>query len=196
MKLGRNVILLIVLGAIALYGITFYNGTITAEEGVKGQWAKVESAYQMRADKSKNLEAIVNQAADFEKETLTEVIEARSRATSININAENLTPENIAAFEQAQAQFSGSLGRLLATIERYPELKAMGLYGDFMAEYSGMENRIKTERDRFNDAARAFNTRIKRFPGNMLAGLFGFEEKGYFAADAGADRAPDLFQDR
>ncbi|MDX9750958.1 MAG: LemA family protein, partial [Flavobacteriales bacterium] len=156
MKLGRNVILLIVLGAIALYGITFYNGTITAEEGVKGQWAKVESAYQMRADKSKNLEAIVNQAADFEKETLTEVIEARSRATSININAENLTPENIAAFEQAQAQFSGSLGRLLATIERYPELKAMGLYGDFMAEYSGMENRIKTERDRFNDAARAF----------------------------------------
>jgi LemA protein len=196
MKLGRNAILLIVLGALALYAITFYNGTISAEEGVKGQWAKVESAYQMRADKSKNLEAIVTNAADFERETLTEVIEARSKASSIQINADNLTPENIAAFQQAQEQFSGSLGRLLATIERYPELKAMGLYGDFMAEYSGMENRIKTERDRFNEAAKGYNTRIKRFPGNMLAGIFGFEEKGYFAADAGAEKAPELFKDR
>lgn len=196
MKFGRNTILLIVLGVLAIYAVTFYNGTVKADMAVKGAWAKVESAYQLRADKSKNLEAIVNQAADFEKETLTEVIEARSRATSININADNLTPENVAAFQQAQEQFSGSLGRLLATIERYPELKAMGLYGDFMAEYSGMENRIKTERDRFNEAVGTYNVRIKRFPGNMLAGMFGFEEKGFFKADAGTEKAPDLFKDR
>ena len=196
MKLGRNVILLVVLGVVVIYAVTYYNGTITAEEGVKGQWAKVESAYQMRADKSKNLEAIVSEAADFERGTLTDVIEARARATSININADELSPENIQAYQEAQAQFGGSLGRLLATIERYPDLKAVALYGDFMAEYSGMENRIKTERDRFNEKALAFNTRIKRFPGNMMARLFGFEEKGYFASDPGSDKAPDLFQDR
>lgn len=193
----KNIGLIITIAAIALiafWGIGFYNGTISAEEEVRNQWSKVESAYQLRADKSMNLEAIVTNAADFEKETLIGVVEARSKASSVNVDANNLSPENIQAFQQAQDQFSGSLSRLLVTMERYPELKAMDLYGDFMAEYSGMEQRIKTERDRFNDKAKLFNTRIKRFPGNILSGMFGFSEKGYFASKPGTEDAPQLFK--
>lgn len=194
MKFSRGLIALLVIGALVLYGVTFFNGTVTAEEEVRNQWSKVESAYQLRADKSMNLEAIVTTAADFEKETLIGVVEARSKATSVNVDANNLSPENIQAFQQAQDQFTGSLSRLMVTIERYPELKAMNLYGDFMAEYSGMEQRIKTERDRFNDKAKTFNTRIKRFPGNLLAGMFGFTEKGYFESKPGSEDAPQLFK--
>ncbi|MCB0793135.1 MAG: LemA family protein [Flavobacteriales bacterium] len=187
--------LFILLGLVALVGfwaMRFYNGTIGLDEDVKKQWSNVENAYQLRADKTKNLLEIVKGAADFEKETLTAVVEARSKATSVNIDANDLSPENIQAFQQAQDQFSGALSRLLVTIERYPDLKAVAAFRDFQAQYEGMENRIGVERRKYNDVARNFNARIKQFPGNLLAGMFGFAEKGYFEAKEGTDEAPDI----
>jgi LemA protein len=187
--------LIIVLGAIGLlvlWAVGFYNGTISLNEQVEKQWGDVLVRYQERADKTKNLLEIVKGAADFEQETLTQVVEARSKATSVNLTADQLTPENIKAFEEAQAQFSGALSRLLVTIERYPELKAVKGFQDFQVQYEGMENRISVERRKFNEVVRQYNTRIKRFPGKLLAGLFGFTEKGYFSAEAGTEKAPTI----
>lgn len=177
---------------LVLWGVSFYNGTIGLEEEVKKQWSNVENAYQLRADKTQNLVAIVKGAADFEQETLTGVIEARSKATSVNFTADQLTPENLKAFEDAQSQFTSALSRLMVTVERYPELKAVQGFQDLQVQYEGMENRIGVERRKYNDVAREFNGRIKRFPGNLLAGMFGFTEKGYFQAKEGADSAPQI----
>lgn len=185
--LGLGVVLLIV-----LWAISFYNGTVGQNEDVTKQWSNVENAYQLRADKTKNLVEIIKGSAEFENTTLREVVEARAKATSITIDADNLTPENIKAFEQAQAQFTGSLSRLMATIEAYPNLQTTAAFRDFQAQYEGMENRIGVERRKYNDVARDFNTRIKRFPGNLLAKLFGFTEKGYFEAQEGTENAPDI----
>ncbi len=187
-----TIILIAAVALLALWSMNFYNGTIGLDEDVKKQWSNVENAYQLRADKTKNLVEIVKGAADFERETLTQVVEARSKATSVNIDANDLSPEKIQAFQEAQSQFSGALSRLLVTIERYPELKATDAFRDFQAQYEGMENRIGVERRKYNDVARNFNTRIKRFPGNLMAGMFGFEEKGYFEAEEGTDKAPDI----
>lgn len=191
----KNIGLIITLAVIALlafWGIGFYNGTIGLNEDVSKQWSNVENAYQLRADKTQNLVAIVKGAADFEKETLTGVIEARAKATSVNLDVNDLTPENLQTFQQAQEQFTGALSRLMVTVERYPELKAVKGFQDFQVQYEGMENRIGVERRKYNDVAREFNNRIKRFPGNLLAGTFGFSEKGYFEAKEGADTAPDI----
>lgn len=191
----KNIGLIITLAVIALlafWGIGFYNGTIGLNEDVSKQWSNVENAYQLRADKTQNLVAIVKGAADFEKETLTGVIEARAKATSVNLDVNDLTPENLQAFQQAQEQFTGALSRLMVTVERYPELKAVKGFQDFQVQYEGMENRIGVERRKYNDVAREFNNRIKRFPGNLLAGTFGFSEKGYFEAKEGADTAPEI----
>ena len=177
---------------IALWAMNFYNGSVGLNEDVSKQWSNVENAYQLRADKTKNLVEIVKGAADFEKETLTQVVEARAKATSVTINPGDLSPERIAAFQQAQDQFTGALSRLMVTVERYPELKAVKGFQDFQVQYEGMENRIGVERKKYNDVARDFNTRIKRFPGNMLAGMFGFSEKGYFEAKEGTENAPDI----
>ena len=187
-----TIILIAAVALLALWSMNFYNGTIGLDEDVKKQWSNVENAYQLRADKTKNLVEIVKGAADFERETLTQVVEARSKATSVNIDANDLSPEKIQAFQEAQSQFSGALSRLLVTIERYPELKATDAFRDFQAQYEGMENRIGVERRKYNDVARNFTTRIKRFPGNLMAGMFGFEEKGYFEAEEGTDKAPDI----
>ena len=187
--------LIIGLGAIfliAMWAMNFYNGSVGMNEDVTKQWSNVENAYQLRADKTKNLVEIVKGAADFEKETLTDVIEARAKATSVNITPGDLTPEKIAAFQQAQDQFTGALSRLMVTVERYPELKAVKGFQDFQVQYEGMENRIGVERRKYNDVARDFNTRIKRFPGNLFAGMFGFEQKGYFEAQEGTENAPDI----
>jgi LemA protein len=186
------IITLAVVGLLVLWGITFYNGSIGLNEDVKKQWSNVENAYQLRADKTQNLVAIVKGAADFEQETLTGVIEARAKATSVSLNADQLTPENLQAFEQAQEQFSGALSRLMVTVERYPELKAVKGFQDFQVQYEGMENRIGVERRKYNDVAREFNSRVKRFPGNLLAGIFGFTEKGYFESKEGTDVAPEI----
>ncbi|MCC6911364.1 MAG: LemA family protein [Flavobacteriales bacterium] len=183
---------LVAIALIAFWAMNFYNGSIGLNEDVTKQWSNVENAYQLRADKTKNLVEIVKGAADFEKETLTEVIEARAKATSVNINANDLTPEKIQQFQAAQDQFSGALSRLMVTVERYPELKAVKGFQDFQVQYEGMENRIGVERKKYNDVARDFNTRVKRFPGNLIAGMFGFTEKGYFEAQEGTENAPDI----
>ncbi|MBL7951601.1 MAG: LemA family protein [Flavobacteriales bacterium] len=181
-----------VIALIAFWLMGFYNGTVGLNEDVAKQWSNVENAYQLRADKTKNLVEIVKGAADFEKETLTQVVEARAKATSVNIAPGDLSPEKIKEFQAAQDQFSGALSRLMVTVERYPELKAVKGFQDFQVQYEGMENRIGVERGRYNDVARNFNARIKRFPGNIFAGMFGFSEKGYFEAQAGTENAPDI----
>ena len=192
----RSLIVPVVLvGIVVLIGFWAmgFQRTVTGlNEGVAEQWANVENAYQLRADKTKNLVEIVKGAAEFEKSTLTDVIEARSKATSIQLNTDDLTPEKIAEFEAAQAKFSGALSRLMVTVEQYPNLKATDAFRDLQAQYEGMENRIGVERRKFNEVARTFNTKIKQFPGNMLAGVFGFSEKGYFKAQEGTENAPDI----
>ena len=186
---------LVLVGIVVLIGfwaMGFQRSTTGLNEGVAEQWANVENAYQLRADKTKNLVEIVKGAAEFEKSTLTDVIEARSKATSIQLNTDDLTPEKIAEFEAAQAKFSGALSRLMVTVEQYPNLKATDAFRDLQAQYEGMENRIGVERRKFNEVARTFNTKIKQFPGNLLAGMFGFSEKGYFKAQEGTENAPDI----
>jgi LemA protein len=191
----KNIRLLAALGVIVLIGLwamNFYNSTIGINEDVNKQWSNVENAYQLRADKTKNLVEIVKGAANFEQETLAQVVEARAKATSTTIDAGDLGPERIQQFQQAQEQFSGALSRLLVTIEKYPELKAVKGFQDLQVQYEGMENRIGVERRKFNEVALVYNTRIKRFPGNLLAGFFGFAEKGYFEAQASAENAPEI----
>ncbi len=177
-----------------IYLISVYNGLISKNEAVGQQWGNVENVYQARMDKTKNLLSIVKEAADFEKETLTTVVEARSKASSININADDLTPENMAKFEQAQKSFGSALSRLLVTVERYPELQAVQAFRDFQAQYEGMENRITVERRKFNEVAKTYNYKIKRFPGNIVNNMFGlnYEKKPYFEASEGAETAPDI----
>ncbi|MCB0757166.1 MAG: LemA family protein [Flavobacteriales bacterium] len=190
-----NRTLLIVLGVvavIALWAISFQRSMVGMNEGVAAQWSNVENAYQLRADKTKNIVEIIKGSADFEKTTLTDVIEARSKATSIQLNANDLTPEKMAQFEAAQQQLTGALSRLMVTVERYPDLKTTTAFRDFQAQYEGMENRIGVERRKFNDLARAYNSKIKQIPNNMLAGFFGFTEKGYFKAQEGTEDAPDI----
>ncbi|HRN36644.1 MAG TPA: LemA family protein [Flavobacteriales bacterium] len=187
-----TIILLVALGAIVLWAINFQRGMVGMDEGVAAQWSNVENAYQLRADKTKNIVEIIKGSADFEKSTLTEVIEARAKATSIQLKADDLTPENLAKFEEAQQQLSGALSRLMVTVERYPDLKTTTAFRDFQAQYEGMENRIGVERRKFNDLAREYNAKIKRIPNNLLAGLFGFGEKAYFKAQEGTDVAPDI----
>ena len=175
-----------------MHGCSTYNSMVKKDEGVIGQWQQVEVAYQARMDKTKNLLEIVKGAADFEKSTLMEVVEARSKATSIQLSVDDLTEENIAKFQKAQDALGSSLGRLMAIAENYPQLKAVDAFRDFQAQYEGMENRISTERRRFNESAQDFNTTIRRFPSNIYAGLFGFEKKAYFKASEGAEEAPDI----
>jgi LemA protein len=194
MKKG-TIILLVVVGFFLLIGFngcSSYNSMVTMDEGVTGQWQQVEVAYQARLDKTKNLFEIVQSAADFEKSTLKEVMEARSKATSVQINADDLTPEKIAEFEKAQNAFGSALSRLMAVAENYPQLQSVGAFRDFQAQYEGMENRIATERRRFNEVAQEYNTYIRRFPKNIWAGVFGMEKRGYFQSQEGAENAPDI----
>ncbi len=190
-----TIVLLVIAGIVLLIGFNgcgSYNSLVTKDEGVTGQWQQVEVAYQARMDKTKNLFEIVQGAADFEKGTLKEVMEARSAATQIKLTADDLTPEKLAAFEKAQASFGQSLGRLMAVAENYPQLQAVGAFRDFQAQYEGMENRIATERRRFNEVAQDYNTYVRRFPRNIWAGMFGFQKRGYFESAEGADVAPDI----
>ena len=156
------------------YGVSVNNGLVEREENVEGAWSQVENQYQRRADLIPNLVNTVKGAADFEQETLTAVTNARSNASSINISATDLNdPAKLQQFQQAQAQLSGALSRLLVTVERYPELKANSNFRDLQAQLEGTENRISTERKRFNDAAQSYNTAIRKFPTSFFAGLGG-----------------------
>jgi LemA protein len=190
-----TVTLLVVVGIlVVLVGwiVGAYNGLVTLDEETNGKWAQVESAYQRRADLIPNLVNTVKGYADFEKETLTGVIEARSKATGITVDANNLTPEAIANFQIAQGQLSGALSRLLVTVERYPDLKANQNFLGLQSQLEGTENRIKIERDRFNTSIKNFNSTIRKFPKTIIASSFGFEKKGYFEADQGTENAPEV----
>ncbi|SKB65486.1 LemA protein [Parapedobacter luteus] len=169
-----------------------YNTLVNQEENVKAKWAQVENAYQRRADLIPNLVNTVKGAANFEQETLTQVIEARAKATSVTVDPENLTPEAIQQFQQSQDALSQSLGRLLVSVERYPELKANQNFLELQAQLEGTENRISTERRAFNEATQEYNSSVRRFPNNITAGMFGFKQKGYFTAEAGANQAPEV----
>ena len=169
-----------------------YNSMVKLDEQVVSQWAQVENVYQRRADLIPNLVASVKGAADFEKETLTQVIDARAKATSINVDPTKLTPESIAQFQAAQGQLSQSLGRLLATVEAYPQLKANQNFLELQSQLEGTENRISVERQKFNTVTQEYNSKIRTFPNNLTAGMFGFTQKGYFQAEAGANKAPKV----
>ena len=190
-----TITLLVVVGilvALASWVIGAYNGLVTLDEETNGKWAQVESAYQRRVDLIPNLVNTVKGYAEFEQETLTGVIEARAKATGINVDANNLSPEAIANFQAAQSQLSGSLSRLLVTVERYPDLKANQNFLGLQSQLEGTENRIKIERDRFNVSVKEFNATIRKFPKTIVASSFGFEKKGYFEADTGSEQAPEV----
>ena len=191
-----NIKTIIGLGVIALLvfiGIGKYNTLVEQEQTVEQSWAQVENQYQRRADLVPNLVNTVKGAADFEQETLTQVIEARSQASSIQVSADDLNnPQKIQQFQQAQQQLSGALSRMLLTVEKYPELKANQNFRDLQTQLEGTENRITTERQRFNEAVQGYNTTVKRFPNNLFAGVFGFDQKGYFEADEGAEEVPEV----
>ena len=188
---AKSIIIVALLTILVIYGIGVNNGFVTAEESVESAWAQVENQYQRRADLIPNLVNTVQGAADFEQETLQSVIEARSRATSINLQANDLNdPAKIQQFQAAQEQLSGALSRLLVSVERYPELKANANFRDLQAQLEGTENRIATERKRFNDTARQYNTEIRKFPGSLIASIAGFDRKAYFEANEGAEQPP------
>ncbi len=169
-----------------------YNKLVTQEETVTAAWSQVENVYQRRADLIPNLVNTVKGYADFEKGTLTAVIEARAKATSTTIDPGNLSEASLEQFQQAQQGLGSALSRLMVVIERYPDLKANQNFLDLQAQLEGTENRIAVERRAFNETAQAYNTTIRRFPDNIIAGLFGFDKKAYFKSDTGAENAPEV----
>lgn len=177
---------------IALSAVSGYNTLVTMDEGVQGKWADVETQYQRRADLIPNLVNTVKGYAAHEKETLAEVVQARSEATSMKIDPTNMTAEQLAQYQQAQNGVSSALGKLLVVVEKYPDLKANQNFLELQAQLEGTENRITVSRRNFNDAARIYNTAIRRFPKNILASIFGFEKKAYFEAEQGAEQAPQV----
>jgi LemA protein len=191
----RNIVLIVIGGLILLLGgcgCSGYNGLVQMDQNGKGNWANVESDYQRRSDLIPNLVNTVKGAADFEKSTLEAVVNARAQATQTKIDVTNLSPEKVAEFQKAQSQLSGAIGRLLVTMEKYPELKATDAFRDLQSQLEGTENRIKVSRNDFNSAVQEYNTSVKKFPMVLFSGMFGFKEKGFFAAEAGAEKAPTV----
>lgn len=182
----------IIIALVVFWMFSSYNGLVNKQENTEAAWAQVENVYQRRADLVPNLVNTVKGAAEFERGTLNDVIEARAKATSINVDPSNLSPEAIQRFEQAQEGLSSALSRLMVVVERYPQLRATENFSQLQAQLEGTENRISVERRRFNNAVRTYNTAIRRFPGNVMAGIFGFDRAGYFEADEGADTAPEV----
>ena len=194
MKKGLVAILVV---AAVVIGIFFwfqstYNGMVKMDEGVQAAWSQVENVYQRRADLIPNLVATVKGYAAHEQETLEGVISARSKATQITVDPQNLTPEEIAKYQKAQGEVGTALGRLLAITENYPDLKANQNFLELQAQLEGTENRITVARKEFNEATQAYNTQVRKFPANLVAMLFGFEQKPYFEADAAAATAPKV----
>lgn len=189
---GITLIIVIALAVVGFMGCNGYNSLVKEDEVVKKSWADVQSEYQRRNDLVGNLVNTVKGAAKFEQETLTKVIEARSKATSVNINADQLTPENMQKFQAAQGEVSSALSRLLAVVENYPDLKANQNYLQLQGQLEGIENDIRAKRQTYNATVNSYNTKLRSFPMNILGGLFGFKEKAPFAADPGADKAPKV----
>ena len=193
---GIGTIGLVLLGVIALvifWGIGIRNGFVGSEQNVNEKWANVETVYQKRANLIPNLERTVKSYAKFEQETLTKVIEARSKATQVTIDPTNMTEADLAKFQAAQGELSGALSRLMAVVEQYPNLKADQQFIDFQREYTAIENSIRAETVNYNAAVKEYNTSIKVFPNNIIANFSNFKEKPLFKADAGAEKAPEVF---
>jgi len=188
----RTLTLFALLGLLMSMTSCGYNKMVEMDVAVEKAWADVEAQYQRRSDLIPNLVNTVKGYADFEQETLTDVIEARSKATSINVDADNLTPEAINKFQKAQGQLSGALSRLLVTVERYPNLKANQNFLELQAQLEGTENRITVARNRFNESVGQYNTYIRQFPRVIYAGWFDFQKKGFFEADEGTENAPEV----
>ncbi len=192
MKSTGTWIILAIVVIVGFLGCNGYNGLVKQDESVKKAWNNVQTEYQNRSDLVGNLVNTVKGAANFEQKTLTDVVEARAKATSVNINADNLTPEKIAEYQAAQGQLSGSLSRLLATVEAYPTLRATENFTKLQGQLEGIENGIKNSRKVFNDEINTYNTKVRSFPMNILGGLFGFKAKEGFKSDAGAEKAPEV----
>lgn len=195
MKGVRNLTLLIVLGIVlilGLWGCGGYNSLVKQDETVKNMWNNVQSQYQRRTDLIPNLVNTVKGEANFEQSTLTGIVEARARATQVTVDPDNLTPEKVAEFQQAQGQVTSALGRLLAVVENYPNLKTNEGFRALQAELAGTENRINVARNDFNNAVNTYNTKVRSFPTNIFAGIFGFSRKEGFKAEAGAEKAPEV----
>lgn len=188
----KTVILIIVLAVIAMWGVSQYNGLVTGQESVNTAWSNVENQYQRRADLIPNLVNTVKGYAEHEKGTFEAVVEARSKATSIKIDANNLTAEKLKEFQSAQGDVTNALSRLIAISENYPELKANENFKELQSQLEGTENRIAVERRNFNETARTYNTTIRQFPRNIIAGICGFNARPYFEAAEGSENAPEV----
>lgn len=186
------IIIIVAIVVIVGYCMTAYNSLVSKDEKVGEAWSNVENQYQRRSDLIPNLVNTVKGYATHEKETLEDVVAARSKATQTSVDIADLTPEKLKAYQQAQGEIGSALGRLLAITENYPELKANENFKELQAQLEGTENRISVERRNFNEAAKTYNTSIRRFPANILAGMFGFEKRPYFEAQEGAEKAPEV----
>ncbi|MDD6006206.1 MAG: LemA family protein [Bacteroidales bacterium] len=186
------IILIAIVVALGIWLMTSYNGMMSKNEEVSKAWSNVETQYQRRADLIPNLVNTVKGYAEHEKSTLEEVVAARTKATQVTVDAENLTPEKLAEYQKAQGEVGAALGRLLAITEAYPDLKANENFKELQAQLEGTENRISVERNRFNEVAREYNVTVKRFPAVIIAGMFGFEPRPYFESQEGAEKAPEV----
>ena len=186
-------VLLIIVGIILLYGWMTYNSLVTRQENVTKAWSQVENVYQRRADLVPNLVSVVKNYAEYEQGTLIKLTEACAKAANATVHTESFDNTEFSNFESAQKELDNTLNRLIVSVENYPDLKANENYLTLQAELAGCENRIQTERQRFNEAAKAYNASLRRFPTNMIAKMFGFEKRPYFEADEGADRVPETF---
>lgn len=184
------VVLIALIGFLSLQGS--YNKMVTRNQEVESMWAGVETQYQRRMDLYGSVVSTIKGSAEFEQETLAKVIEARSKASSVQVDPTKLTPESLEQFQQAQGELASAFGRLMVVMERYPELQTTAQFRDFQAQIEGTENRINKARNDFNQSVQGYNTYIKKFPNNLMAGLFGFAEKGYFKAAAGSEQAPKI----
>ncbi len=186
------VITIAIVAVVLIWGVSGYNGLVSMDEGVQNKWADVETQYQRRADLIPNLVNTVKGYAAHEKETLEGVVKARSEATSVKVDPENMTAEQMAQYQKAQNGVSSALSKLLLVVEKYPDLKANQNFLELQSQLEGTENRITVARRDFNGAAKEYNTAIRKFPKNILAGMFGFEKKAYFEAQEGAEKAPEV----
>ena len=187
-----TIILLVVVAIVAVWAMGGYNGMVKSDESVENAWANVQSDYQRRADLIPNLVNVVKGYAEHEKGTLEGVIEARAKATQINLNVDDLSEENLAKFQAVQGELSSALSKLMAVAEAYPDLKANEQFSELQSQLEGTENRIKESRNAFNAQVKEYNIKVRKFPNNILAGIFGFEKKHGFAAEAGAEKAPEV----
>jgi len=187
-----GLIILAIIAVLVIWGISTQRGLVGQDENVKKSWNNVQSEYQKRSDLVGQLVETVKGVANFEQKTLTDVINARSKATSINVNANDLSPEKVAEFQKAQEELKGSLSRLLVVAEQYPQLKATESFMKLQGQLEGIENDVKTSRNSFNEAINTYNVKVRSFPGNLIAGMLGFKAKEGFKADAGTEKAPPV----